>query len=51
MIVEYHVTLIKNLAESFNENFNKNFISFHFDFNYTQQAAENDTQQCHAEQF
>ena len=30
MIVEYHVILIKNLAESFDENSNESLIIFYF---------------------
>ena len=32
MIIECHVILVKNLAESSDESFNENFIVFHFDF-------------------
>ena len=31
MIIECHMTLIKNLAESFNENSDESFIIFCFD--------------------
>ena len=40
MIVEYHVILVKNLAENSDESSDESFISFYFDF-----AAEN----CHSD--
>ena len=32
MMTEYHVILVKNLAESFDENSDESFINFYFDF-------------------
>ena len=44
MIVECHVILVENLAESSNESFDESFIIFYFDFvaeNYHDDADQN----------